>query len=270
MSGCLAVPTKNLLNWHSAPAAVVNCGCFDAKSIRPLLNTQRFSVELNKKSWRMIAAVICLLCSCCPAAVSGFIVPVVVDTVEREIKTWSLAHVFTEGLKGVQPTLADCDSAFSVSVKACGRLPQASVFHGLPRFVSWAIVTAVFQTPITSDIGSQASATSLPTPEAFVAKNCSCCQRCVSAITEAVPNDQVFAASASERDNCQSLKLLADQIQNSLTEFRQLETLAMINNSHNDVLGKKGFLWLEPIQCYSTARLASLYTRRVEVCNVTC
>jgi len=270
MSGCLAVPTQNLFNRHTEPAAVVNSGRLHSKAICPLLNTQRLSVKLNKKSWRMIAAVICLLCLCGPSAVSGLIVPVVVDPVEREIKTWPLAHILTERFEGIKPAIADCDSPLAVPIKSRGGLSQASVFHGLPRFVGWAIVTAVRQTPITSDIRSQASATSLPAPETFIAKNCRCCQRCVSAITEAVPNDQVFTASAGERDNCQSLKPLAGQIQNSLTEFRKLKTLAMINNSHDQFLVSEGRLWLGPTQRYSAARLASLYTCRVEVCNVAC
>jgi len=248
----------------------MNSRGFDSQSIRPLLNAQRLAVKFNQQSRFVFAAIVCLFCLCCPSTVPGLIVPVVVDSVERVVKSGTLAHIFPERLKGIQPPFADCDSALAVPIESGGVWPQAPIFHAVPRSVCWSAGFAVGNAAIAGDVSGEATTTATPISRNLVPKLITRAKAFVSAKAKAFPRYHAALCSPSKRENREPLKLQSCQVQNSVVEFRNVKTLAMINRSHDQFLVFEGRLWLEPNQRYSAARLASLYAPNVEVCNVAC
>jgi hypothetical protein len=123
---------------------------------------------------------------------------------------------------------------------------------------------------IAGDVSGEATTTATPISRNLVPKLITRAKAFVSAKAQAFPRYHAALCSPSKRENCEPLKLQPCQVQNSVVEFRNVKTLAMINRSHDQFLVFEGRLWLEPNQRYSAARLASLYAPNVEVCNVAC
>ena len=70
----------------------------------------------------------------CPTAVSGFVVPVVIDAVKRQAGR-GFAHICEEVFED-QPTFADGDAAASPIFKAMMSGIEASLFHRSPAAVN--------------------------------------------------------------------------------------------------------------------------------------
>lgn len=264
------IRSQHFRNWQAAPSPMVNCPGLNAYSVRPLFDAQRFPVILNKHEWAFFAAVVCLFCSCGPSAVAGFIISVVINTVNRVVEARSLAHVISKSLKRIQPSIANRDSAFAVAVESSCKRAKASVFHSFPRAVCDPTVATVRNTAGARDIDCQASTRTFLLPYGFLSQTIGCCDSAVSAFAFAVPDNQVSEVSPCERNDGQPAVSLPGEVENSVIEFRTLKTFAMINLSHDQFLAQKGRLWLEPKRRYSAARLASLYSHSCEVCNVAC
>jgi hypothetical protein len=82
-----------------------------------------------------------------PSTISGFIMPISVDSVKRR-SDGTFPHVLEERREVVHPTVADVNSATAIELPAIVRRVVAARFHGLPRFVgrgwsSTAILRAV-------------------------------------------------------------------------------------------------------------------------------
>lgn len=68
------------------------------------------AVVLNRN---VISFVSCLLCSCCPAAIAGFVALVVVNAVQR-VPNWACPHIRKERLKRFFPFIADSYSSAAI------------------------------------------------------------------------------------------------------------------------------------------------------------
>lgn len=264
------IRSQHFRNWQAAPSPMVNCPWLNADSVRPLFDAQRFPAILNKHKWLFFATVVCLFCSCSPSAVSGLIIPVVVDAVNGIIKAGAFPHIVAECLERIKPAIAYRYSTFPVAVKASCKWAKASVFHRLPRFVSHPVVATVRNAPFPRNIKGEASATSASVANRLISQIGACSKAFSSARASTSPNDEVSCVSPRERNDGQPAECLPCEVKNSVVEFRTLKTFAMINLSHDHFLALKGRLWLEPKRRYSAARLDSLYTSRCEVCNVAC
>jgi hypothetical protein len=265
-----AIRTQNLIYGKLSPSSVMNGSRLDANPLCPLLNTERFAVMLNHYCRRFLSPVVCLLRTCRPSAVAGLIITIIVDAVYRIIEARAFSHIIAKSLKRIQPSIANRDSAFAVAVKASCKRSKTSVFHSLPRSIRCTFGFTMSDAPVASHIDCEASARTLLATQNLAAQAIGCCQRAISAFTLAVPNDQVLAVSACERNDGKSAESLPSEVENSVIEFRTLKTFAMINLSHDQFLVSEGWLWLEPKRRYSAARLASLYPSSGEVCNVAC
>jgi hypothetical protein len=80
---------------------------------------------------------------CGPAAVSGFIIAVVVDAVKRMLITGSRSHVSEEGAKIVLPSITDGNAPAAVMFKGFVVFVSASRFHLGPRSIFRAIQGAI-------------------------------------------------------------------------------------------------------------------------------
>ena len=73
-----------------------------------------------------------------PSTISGFIVPISVDSVKRR-SGGTFSHVLKERRKVVHPAVADVNSATAIKLPAVVRWVVAARLHRFPRFVgaSW-------------------------------------------------------------------------------------------------------------------------------------
>jgi len=81
------------------------------------------------------AAVESLLASCRPAAITGFIVAVVVDSIERKFSVWARSHVPEERGEVALPFFAHRYSTTAIIFKSRILRVEASRFCMLPRYV---------------------------------------------------------------------------------------------------------------------------------------
>lgn len=242
----------------------------DTKMRSPLLNRHGFTIELNKQRWGFLASVICLLRTSRPSAVAWFIVSVVVDAVNRIIKAGAFAHVIAKCFERIKPSIAYCNSTFSVAFKAGCQRAKASIFHAMPRTISRRIGFPVRDAAFSRDVYGKAPTTSATLANRLITQVGTGPKTFVAARAQTVPDYEVLGVSARERNDGESAESLPSEVENSVIEFRTLKTFAMINLSHDQFLALKGWLWLEPKRRYSAARLASLYPSSGEVCNVAC
>lgn len=259
---------EHFFNWPFEPSSVMNCGRPDSKAIGPLINCHRFALKLNEQARLFLSAIVCLFSSCRPSAVAGLIIPVVVDAVNRVVKAWTLAHVVTKSIKRVEPSIADRYAAFTVAVKAGCQRAKTAVSHRLPRFVGNAVAATVRDAPVFRNIDRKTPATPASVANRFISQIRTCSKAFISAGASTSPNNKVIYVASRKRNDSEPAECLPGEVENSVVEFRTLKTFAMINLSHDQFLFSEGRLWLEPMQCYSTVRLASLYNHECEVCNV--
>lgn len=85
--------------------------------------------------WVRAVAIQALLIPRSPAAISGFVVSIIVDAIEAVFGRWALSHVGQELLKGIQPLIAHPNSPTAVAVVPGVRRVCAAVFGRPPCFV---------------------------------------------------------------------------------------------------------------------------------------
>src|ERR1051325_7891617 len=86
----------------------------DSRYPRPIGDDPAFAADLEKVNARGISPLLYLRC---PPHVSGLVVPVVVDAVERVLAGRSAPDVGKEALERLAPAIAHRDTATAVSVK---------------------------------------------------------------------------------------------------------------------------------------------------------
>jgi hypothetical protein len=82
-----------------------------------------------------MSAVIHLFFACCPAAVAGLVIAIVVDAVKSG-SGWAYAHIGEEIYKG-EPPFANGDAPTSVALPPIAFLVETSGLHGRPRTIGW-------------------------------------------------------------------------------------------------------------------------------------
>lgn len=112
----------------------------DPCDLCPLYQRARQSPDLNQA---IIPSVALLFTPGCPAAIFRLVVAVVVNSVDRVLAGRPRPHVRVEALEGVQPSLANSDSAPSVLRESRPCRPQASGLHVDPRSVFRALGSGV-------------------------------------------------------------------------------------------------------------------------------
>ena len=71
-----------------------------------------------------------------PMAVTEFVIPIVIDAVDRVFSSRSFSHV-REEVDEIEPSFADRDASASVPSELCGFLIEASLLHFGPRGVCY-------------------------------------------------------------------------------------------------------------------------------------
>lgn len=103
----------------------------NAGSLRPLRDCQRQPVHGHHV---VVSPVVCLLASCGPAAVFGFVISVIVDAVYRPAM-WALAHIARKLFKRAFPLIAHSDTTTTVCLEANRSRPVASGNHVFPASI---------------------------------------------------------------------------------------------------------------------------------------
>lgn len=142
----------------------------------------------------IVAPIICLHIDSGPAAITGGIGPVWINTIQRMSTRRSTAHVRQEGLKVVSPSVTDSDS--SATVVRVRRVADvvAPAFHPDPRDVFRCARFAVRCQSIALPLSMQAPTTQ----RAASGKGAARKSRCPTAVTSAVPV-RVFLSICSRR-----------------------------------------------------------------------
>src|SRR6266540_4838264 len=87
--------------------------------------------------------VIGLFEDCCPAAVAWLVIPVVVDSVQAQVRGRAWTNVGIEGLEALPPRLADRDSPTAVAVIARIVRVMAPLQHLRPDHILRQLVDAL-------------------------------------------------------------------------------------------------------------------------------
>jgi len=105
------------------------CGATDSGLSHQLTSESRFFWSAAREGWGAICA---LLKRCRPAHVTWFIVAVVVDSVDRVLRTWTRPHVVKECLKRYSPTVAHCNASAAVEAIRLVRCLETTTLHAVP------------------------------------------------------------------------------------------------------------------------------------------
>ncbi len=131
---------KGSVDRPSAPESIKNCRVVHAGSPRPFAECPRFSHEFEPSA---VLPVIHLLQPCRPAAIARLVVAIVVLSVKRMLRRWSLTHVGNEVRERMKPALTYRDAPRTIRFKLrCVRIAAAG-FHARPYPILWRVLQAV-------------------------------------------------------------------------------------------------------------------------------
>jgi len=130
-----------------------------------------------------------------PATIARFIVAIIVDAVNRVLRSRRKSHVSKKCFKGLSPTTTDANTSAPIIRVRRSRLGMATAFHRTPYVVNRRVRHTVrghpFSCYLSSDTVSVAAATFVSPPLERIGANCFY----VSTITAALP--VVFVPLAS-------------------------------------------------------------------------
>lgn len=127
---------------------------FNSAEFTPLSEAKIPAIE---RSVNIIATIIVLLFHCCPSAVSGFVIPVVINPVYCQSLTPTIRHV-RKKCGEVHPSFAYCYPSPSVICIRSARFGATSVFHAFPNLVYRMLGKSVGFNPFGREFGIKASA----------------------------------------------------------------------------------------------------------------
>lgn len=137
--------------------AVQNCSVISSVFTNPLCQCFRHSVDFNPE---ITAIVVGLLKTGSPSHVSGLVVPVIVDTINRVRSGWGGTNALKKLLESAAPfpLFVHCNSSAAISL--IRRVPwvTASLSHPYPRFMLRRERQAVSCIPLREHFRVQASA----------------------------------------------------------------------------------------------------------------
>jgi len=151
-----------------------------------------------------------------PAAIAGFVVPVIVDAVNGVFRGWRVTHVAVKGIKGIEPFRPHRDP--SIPIVNLGQLIRTtalrafriahSVLHVLPSAPDLSSPLAMFMAAFFHDFSMQAAAAlRSPIDQRLLPRN-----GFVSAIAAATPTDSAIRGIRRSLNHGQSSESLTRQI----------------------------------------------------------
>lgn len=201
------------------------------------------------------AAIVKLLLACCPTAVVGFVVAVVVDPVNAQLQRWPLAHVGQEILERTSPAITHSDSASTVVSELRMVGASATFDHRMPRGVADRVRFAVDGSAVRHVFAAEATATCGRALQQIVAID----NHLVPVTLANAPPERAAAIILpSEGDDSQRSKDFSSQVTSAAKSGH-----ARIGISHHILSNECG--WLEPIGVSASIRLASFYHKESEV-----
>jgi hypothetical protein len=102
---------------------------FDTKQSRPLTEVKLFTFEFY---YSIIRSVISLLKSARPPTIRRFIIPIIVNSVQRMLKTGSVSYIFQKIYKRIAPSITYFYTSSAISIISFGRRIITSCFHIVP------------------------------------------------------------------------------------------------------------------------------------------
>ena len=204
-----------------------------------------------------VPAIIGLLYPCRPAAITGFVMAIIINTLKLMIERRTLAHVVKKSFERLAPAIANSNAAPSISVIADLCFSFASSNHHSPAIVSRRPGQSMSNASGDCYVNRQASAATRPAPFDCAPQRIRRTKREAPAVAMTQPNNQVFTGSPGKSKNGQASKSLASQIKNAVIEFRKRLWLGRINRSHDVTLLRRVANWLEPHGVSAPWRLAS-------------
>lgn len=124
----------------SSVQATVDAAGRDSKNLGPLGDARCLALKRNHSRRSAVAN---LRLTACPSNVARLIPAIIVDAVEFVKLRRTLANVCEEVRKGMEPPIADCDSAIHVAPSVQSARVVASPLHRTPRAVRGGAVHSV-------------------------------------------------------------------------------------------------------------------------------
>lgn len=90
-----------------------------------------------------VTSIFCLLCRCCPSAISRLVVAIVIYSFQC-LSRRSRAHISIEVFE-IEPAVANCYAATAITLVAVGVAIGAPIEHGSPTTVNPAVTQSVFE-----------------------------------------------------------------------------------------------------------------------------
>jgi len=106
------------------------------------------------------SSIICLFFGCCPSAVAGFVVPVVIGVTVKGSSFWTWPHITQKSLKTIVPLCTHLNSTASVVCKFISMWIGASLFSFCPRLIFRLRAHSVRVAPRTRQFSLTTSTTS--------------------------------------------------------------------------------------------------------------
>ncbi len=204
---------QNTLDGPAEIDSVLKPTSLDTHPLSPLGNTETFAIECQYHCRSTIAS---LFFARCPTAIVLFVIPAVVDSVELIRLGRSFAHVVQECLKRVTPTGAYRNASTAVARVTDIARRFASSDHRPPARVCRRSVHPVGLATLGRDFACKATATPLRSSLQDVSVG----RAFRSAITLAIPDQQVSSPTPSETVDYQSAETSAGQITRIVKRWR--------------------------------------------------
>jgi len=155
--------TESPINRPSAAKPGRNYTRVNVKRPRPFGDVQCLSVVSQEG---VAALVFILLASRNPYAISGFVIPVIILSLDSE-SLWARPHVSKEVLERISPTLANGNPSTSVVFKILILRITAAILYVCPRFVGIRCSTITISRPVAVSPGSRAYSFNVETSAAL-------------------------------------------------------------------------------------------------------
>lgn len=182
--------------------ALSDCCSPNAGPLGPLGKAQCLSIVCQ---YAIVAVVARLFLWCCPTAIPGFVITIIVNTINRVARIWHRSDVFQECCKRRSPSFAHSDTATAPVIIIGHRWPITPLFNSLPYVVLRRLVSSVGSMICKTHLLLQATTTACLSSCQFASRY----KHGFSTFAAALPKYSalpVFAAMLVHRKHCESVE----------------------------------------------------------------
>ena len=196
--------------------SAADCAVTNTKIITPF--SSGFCDPANSDN-TVLSGVVCLLFVSGPAAVFRGIVSIVIDSFNRMLAAWALAHIFQERRVGIKPAVTHTNTSATIVFIACAVFVITSCFNSSPAPILSAFFKPVSGVSFNDSIRNTAATSGSMAGAQITALN----DCCLSAITQTFPCSALVFITPGTRNYNELPESLASEVEHCHVTIPQYE-----------------------------------------------